>query len=154
MGFNTTVFLLNDRLDEIRRNPEKFVNEVFQALHEGNDAERARGCYVTGQSTVMRTQHADVPRLYITHGNAILDLSYPWSAKTEILRYGDEEKRIRFMTQYYKDQIKEAKKMLREWEKNIKKFEEQEKVERCKHGVWRGDECYKCYEAPENKRTK
>lgn len=68
MGFNTTVFVLNDQLDIIRNDPEQFVTDIVHGLSNGND-------FALGQSTVMRSEHADIPRLYFTQFNTITDLS-------------------------------------------------------------------------------
>ena len=120
MGFNTTVFLLNDRLDEIQRNPEKFVKEVLHAMHDGNDTDRA-GAYVTGQTTVMRTAHADIHRLYMSHGNAMIDLTSPYWFELAMKEATPD--RRKFLRDYYKSQIKIAKSILRDWEKDFKKQE-------------------------------
>lgn len=68
MGYNTTVFILNDRLGDIERNPEKFVQQMVDAVHEP-------GFYVMGQTVVMPTAHADQFRLYATQANSIVELS-------------------------------------------------------------------------------
>lgn len=67
MGYNTTVFILNDCLSDIERNPEKFVADIARHLNGGTD-------HALGQTTVMKTAHADVPRLYLTSHNSIIEL--------------------------------------------------------------------------------
>jgi hypothetical protein len=54
MGFMTTVGILNDRLDEIERNPEQFVTDISKAISRGKSTYHA-----VGQTTVMRSHHAD-----------------------------------------------------------------------------------------------
>lgn len=54
MGFMTTVGILNDRLDEIERNPVEFVNGIIKAIVHG-----VYTYHVVGQTTVMKTHHAD-----------------------------------------------------------------------------------------------
>lgn len=151
MGFNTTVFLLNDRLDEIKRNPQQFVEEVYQAiLSHGRDKDR----WITGQTTVMPTAHADVHRLYMSHGNAMIDLSYPYSAKEELLKNGGDQKRLVWMIEYYRENLKIAKSIMKDWERELKKLEEKEKIERCSHDVWKADHCYKCEKAQKKNLAK
>lgn len=77
MGYNTTVFILNDQLSSLERDPERFVSDIIYGLNDGND-------HALGQTTVMESQHADVPRLYFTHQNSIVELS-KYSRRTEAL---------------------------------------------------------------------
>lgn len=70
MGYNTTVFILNDQLDQIRRDPADFVERLYHSIVSSDT-----GVYVPGQTTVMPTAHMDVHRLYSTHGNSIIELS-------------------------------------------------------------------------------
>ncbi len=107
MGFNTTVFILNDRLGEIKDNPVKFVEEVYRAIVGGQ-----RGQWITGQTTVMPTAHADVPRLYYTHGNSIIELC-PGYGK-------DQKEEIQKHPEFYLRAVKWAKKELRDLEREIK----------------------------------
>ena len=142
MGFNSTVFILNDHLGDIRRNPQRFVDEVYHAiLSHGRVPD-----YIVGQTTVMQTAHADVHRLYMSHGNAMIDLSFPYSAKQELLKDGGDRDRLAFMIDYYRDQMKFAKSILRDCDKQLKMLEAQEKIERCSHGKIKGGriECLTC----------
>lgn len=54
MGYMTTIGILNDRLDEIERNPEKFVKEISRSINFDEN-----NYYVTGQTTVLQSHHAD-----------------------------------------------------------------------------------------------
>lgn len=71
MGFNTTLMVLNDRLDEIQQDPERFVTELVRVAAAGGETQD-----IMCQTRVMRPEHADVPRLYWTHGNSIIELSH------------------------------------------------------------------------------
>jgi hypothetical protein len=105
MGFNTTVFLLNDRLSEIKANPQRFVDEILSSTYQGNDGN------VIGQTTVMPSAHADIPRLYITHRNGITDLSYSHNLQ----KYDDRQ------LEYLAKQTKLAASLLRYLKKDLKK---------------------------------
>jgi hypothetical protein len=65
MGFNTTIFVLNDQWSFIEKDPEKWVRQISAYRPDG---------YIPG-TTVMPTAHADVFRLYATHMNSIVELS-------------------------------------------------------------------------------
>lgn len=80
MGFNTTVFILNDQLDSIRRDPERFVAEISRGLRGDT--------HVVGQTTVMPTRHADEFRLYCSQYNSMVELS-PWAQETIDLVMGN-----------------------------------------------------------------
>lgn len=69
MGMNTTIFICNDALHEIERNPEKFVKELVEAIQYGTMTT------ILGQTTVMPTAHADQGRLYYTRANSITEIS-------------------------------------------------------------------------------
>jgi hypothetical protein len=82
MGYNTTVFILNDRLNEIQNNPQEFVDQLTRAIQIGKEAD------IIGQTTVMPTMHADVDRVYYTHGNSIIDLSsFPRGKSDRYIKY-------------------------------------------------------------------
>jgi hypothetical protein len=75
MGFNTTVFILNDMVEDIRRNPQLFVEQLCDAIRSCPSQKTT----ILGQTTVMPTAHADVDRLYYTHGNAMSEIYIPYS---------------------------------------------------------------------------
>jgi hypothetical protein len=100
MGFNTTVFILNDQLDQIEQNPERFVRTLTRAI-QGDDV------YVPGQTTVMPTAHADVFRLYATHCNGITELS-PYCRETIALAQRSPAMRALVL-----DQVKRAELLLK-----------------------------------------
>lgn len=73
MGFMTDISILNDRWDEIRKNPAEFVEQIFQSNWGGSDL---YGHYVIGQTTVAKTHHADDIRVYFSGRNSFFD-AYP-----------------------------------------------------------------------------
>lgn len=107
MGYNTTIFILNDHLGDIERNKERFVTELAQAIHS-----MGRITEIMGQTTVMKTEHADVHRLYFTYGNAIVELDRPWTEddKREVAKHPD----------FYLKAIRSAKSKIKELETFIK----------------------------------
>lgn len=86
MGFNTTLFVLNDGFDQIEKNPDEFVEKISREMHDGGGF----GVGNHGNCTqVMRTQHADIFRLYGTHQNLMLELT-PWDKDTVDLAERDD----------------------------------------------------------------
>lgn len=73
MGFNTTILILNDGLDQIRKNPEAFVESLYHKIASGEEGDVGVGGHVN-VAHVMRTQHADAPRLYLTMHNTIIEV--------------------------------------------------------------------------------
>jgi hypothetical protein len=67
MGFNSTVIVLNDRLGEIEREPEKFVREMVSSISAFGMRDEERD--FLGQSTVMSCAHADVVTILAVGGN-------------------------------------------------------------------------------------
>lgn len=72
MGYNTTVLILNDCLGEIEKNPEQFVKGIIRQMNVG-------GTFAVGHCgnpvDVKRTAHADVLRVYVSHGNWLSEMS-------------------------------------------------------------------------------
>lgn len=73
MGFNTTVLILNDGLTEIQADPKAFVEGICSKLHDGGDVRVGNFC---NPVYVMPTAHADMFRLYTSHGNSLVELSH------------------------------------------------------------------------------
>ena len=68
MGFNSTVLILNDRLSEIRREPERFVEEMLNGIARSGYPVEEVGFH-PGQSTVMSCAHADTVTILAVGGN-------------------------------------------------------------------------------------
>lgn len=103
MGYNTTVFILNDGFDQIQKYPEEFVMGINRHMHDGADFGVGNHC---NSVTVMRSQHADVPRLYFTHQNWISELS---EYNEETISYLREQN---FRTELIRDRIAAARQIL------------------------------------------
>lgn len=113
MGYNTTVFILNDMLDYIQRDPERFYQDILDGLHSGKED-------ALGQSTIMQSNHADVFRLYGTHRNSIIELSR-YSLRTRNLIQRDQIRLgvvERFIRQA-EDELDSLKKFIEEHKKNV-----------------------------------
>lgn len=105
MGYNTTVFILNDRLSEIVDNPKLFVEELYDAIAGMKQKS------ILAQTTVMPTAHADVPRFYYTHGNSIVELARPWLK--------EDKDRVAAHKDYYLEAVKLAKQELQEFKRYL-----------------------------------
>lgn len=68
MGFNATVIVLNDRLDEIERDPE-FGKKLADAIRRFDRSRQDRMPYVTGQTQVIEAAHADTLQVVAVGGN-------------------------------------------------------------------------------------
>lgn len=73
MGYNTQVLILNDALDRIEKNPEEFVQNLVEAIGRGSYSRDDRLDVSCGghanAASVIPTQHADVYRVLVSHGN-------------------------------------------------------------------------------------
>ena len=87
MGYNTTVNIINDGLDQLRKYPEEFVEGIVRNLNSG-------GIFGVGnhanQVEVARSEHADTFMLYAVHGNSLIALS-PWSLVTRDIAESNPE---------------------------------------------------------------
>jgi hypothetical protein len=68
MGFNSAILVLNDRLEEIRRDPEGFVKEMLSNISRMSISDKMLDFY-PGQSTVMSVAHADQVTILAVGGN-------------------------------------------------------------------------------------
>ena len=73
MGFNTTILILNDGLDELQKHPQEFVDRLVEQIQRGEEGDIPVGNFCNPVH-VMKTAHADIPRIYVTHGNSIIDI--------------------------------------------------------------------------------
>ena len=117
MGFNTTIFILNDRLGDIERHKDQFVEDIVR--------EAGGGGYhgpkdTVGQTVIMPTEHADFPRLYGTQHNTIVDLN-PYCKET--LRLLE----TKYTREFVKSLVKDAEFYLKGLKKEIKAAEERAK---------------------------
>lgn len=109
MGYNTTVFILNDGLGSIEEDPEGFVDQIDRDMTNGSPR-------WSQPVRVMRTAHADVRRVYTTHANGILDLS-PYCDETLDMAVNGPE----FQQDYIDKSIEEVEDQLRRLKERIRK---------------------------------
>lgn len=115
MGYNTTLMILNDGFGELEKHPEQFVKKVRDVMDFGGTIGVGNHGNVV---EVMKTEHADVPRLYFTHQNSIIELS-PYNKDTMELATSDRE----YLRDWIKNSIAKARHMLLHLEKEIDKRE-------------------------------
>lgn len=114
MGYNTAILILNDHLHVLESHPEQFVEKLSRQISKQEEDSISVG-NVANPVQVMKTEHADVFRLYSSYGNSMTDLS-PYNYKLI-----DECKNNPFIKMIILGQIKQAKKQLKDLEKELKK---------------------------------
>lgn len=67
MGFQTTLGILNDQWDYLRRNPKEIVAAI--------DAELCRGPHYCNGISVLPIHHADDAQLCLSWGNMLVEIS-------------------------------------------------------------------------------
>jgi len=90
MGYNTTLMVLNDSWHEIKKDPRSFVELIDERMLDPKG--RHARVYPVRGTQVMRTDHADVPRLYFTYANRIIELG-AWSDTPDEYRHGKDFQR-------------------------------------------------------------
>jgi len=71
MGHNTTILIINDKFEEIEKNPEEFIKQIKNYMEIGGDIKVGNSSFV---GTVMKTGNTDIPRLYFVEGNWITEI--------------------------------------------------------------------------------
>lgn len=71
VGFNTTVLILNDGITNIKADADEFVNGIIECLMRGGDV---RVGTFTNVARVLPSAHADIHRVYSSHGNHIMEM--------------------------------------------------------------------------------
>ena len=115
MGYNTTILIINDALDTLEDNPKEFVKNMTQAIHAGRTQSIPVGNHCNPVQ-VMKTEHADVPRLYFSQANLI----------TEFNSYEFEHIYFNYPQELWK-RLEIAKNLLKEYEKKLKEMYPKEK---------------------------
>ena len=87
MGFMTTVGILNDRLHDLAANPQRFVDQLVEAIQ--NDG---KGVSMTGQTTVLPSNHADNPTVTLAYGNCFIRVT----SGIETMSIGQLKRRVMF----------------------------------------------------------
>lgn len=118
MGYNTTILILNDGLEDIRKDPVRAVEGIHSMIAQGKEGSVGAGNHAN-PIYVMQTQHADVPRLYFTHGNSITELS-PYSRATlDLVRDGG------FRRDHVIKSIRKAEMMLKDLKRAISEVDKE-----------------------------
>ncbi len=95
MGYNTTVIVMNDALDAIKKDPmfgKTLADSVTKLVGQNGPIDvpayspSGRGVYVNA-ATAIETHHADIIKMIAVGGNFARDLGYVgfWNAKDEDL---------------------------------------------------------------------
>ena len=116
MGYNTTILVLNDGLMDITRFPEEFVRGVQAHIGLGTEGDVRVGSHANA-AHVMRTEHADVPRLYFTRGNSIIELSEYSRSTMEYINGPD------YLRNFVINAIRQAESQLRDLKKVIRELD-------------------------------
>lgn len=119
MGYNTTVLILNDALDQIRKNPEQFTEGIYQQILTGEEGGVSVGNHCNPVH-VMKTQHADVPRLYWTGMNSIMEFTPEYAENRGLDRLLETEWGIRIVEQ----ELKDARRLIKSVANKVKKAKE------------------------------
>lgn len=75
MGYNTVALFLNDQADQIRKYPEQLAEGLYRCMCGGCGSEE-RGIYLPGQTTVLKSQHADTLQIVVAGGNTIREIGF------------------------------------------------------------------------------
>lgn len=106
MGYMTEIGILNDRWDEIRKEPAKFVQQIYE-----NSISNGRiNSWVIGQTTVAKTHHADEMKVYIAYQNSFTEAWPDRNIEIRLLEY--HLKDLDLMISYLKASKKETEKLL------------------------------------------
>ncbi len=73
MGDLTTFTIYNDALDQIRKYPQQFVDNICKAAETGVGGELPIGCHVNA-IRVQRTRHSSEHTVYVLSGNTVAEL--------------------------------------------------------------------------------
>lgn len=99
MGYNTQVLILNDALDVIRKNPEGFVEGLYQAIlvgsREGRDHIDIGVSGYANAASVIPTAHADTTRVLVSHGNWLWEIPGRYGLQQDVMKRAENEKFIR-----------------------------------------------------------
>lgn len=79
MGYMTSICILNDGWDLIKKNPDEFLDSIQEGMATFNDEAVSYHSIKNFSSPVMvsRSKHADVPQLHLAHMNSMISLTDP-----------------------------------------------------------------------------
>lgn len=115
MGYMTTITILNDGFDQIKQNPERFVENIqlgMNGINTWRKRERKINTYSVGNHCnpmeVAQSHHADEARLYLVYQNMMT--TFGWANDLEDIKL---RKRL----------LEEVKFIIEEEERKIKELE-------------------------------
>ncbi len=79
MGYMTSICILNDGWDLIKKNPDEFLDAIQKGMVTFNDKAVSYHSIKNFSSPVMvsRSKHADIPQLHLAHMNSMISLNDP-----------------------------------------------------------------------------
>jgi len=102
MGYNTQVLILNDGLGEIKKHPEEFVTNLLEAIAMGHNAIGPNSDDINVKcgnhvnlASVIPTQHADVIRVLVSHGNWMWNIPGKYGHSEHLMDRARTQKFIR-----------------------------------------------------------
>lgn len=110
MGNLTTLHIYNDDIDQIKKNPKQFVENLINAVNSNKEQDISCGNSANA-GRVMKTSHMDVGRLFIQNGNTLSDLTPYYNTH----KLNDKIKR-----EFLKENLKIAKQMIKRMEQMLK----------------------------------
>ena len=122
MGFNTTLFIYNDALSDIEEHADEFIRNLMDHIQGMEESDIRAGSHVNA-ATVMKTGHADFPRLYYSGGNYMSDLSSPPYDSNSV-----SDRSLELLA----TRVKDAKHMLAQYTKFIKTEQARRKAQNTK----------------------
>jgi hypothetical protein len=108
MGYNTTVLILNDALDVIQKNPQEFVDKLVSQIYSGKTGNVSVKGWCN-PAYVICTAHADIPRVYFSHRNSLVELSAIPENVSHRKYWGEALKRAKAEIRFIEKKIKEEK---------------------------------------------
>jgi competence CoiA-like predicted nuclease len=106
MGYMTEIGILNDRWDEIRKEPAKFVEQIYDSSMSNGRTPQ----WIVGQTTVAKTHHADDWKVYLAHQNSFVEAYPDRDFDERRLKY--HLKDLSIMKDYLKTCERETKRLL------------------------------------------
>ncbi len=102
MGMLTPLLIRNDALHLMRENPKEFVENITDMISRYEDGSVSCGNHGNA-AEILHTQHADIPRLIMVAGNTMIEFNRPERSH-----------------EFYTRCIKDAKRILKQYEAELK----------------------------------
>ena len=120
MGYLTTLTIYNDGLDQIKKNPEQFVEGLLNAARAIPAESSVLPVGSFGNLVkVQKTRHADDCTVYVHMGNTVCEMN----------AYSEETlKTMMQATNFFKKMLAEMKNQVKMLSKQLKEYEEDQKM--------------------------